>query len=520
MPTDFMPRRALLHPLWLGALAVLVLNDHVLKGSGLLPGVVTGKLSDFAGMLVAPLLFATLLCVRGRIAWLLAHVAVGVVFAAIQLSIAFADLWSSAMGLLGFPWVITSDPTDLIALPVLAASFYVFPLAMSVRANVRCTAECGAALGGLFACVATSAPPSDAPWTIEADVYFHNDNDFDAVLRIRHLSPAAAIDCDVVEEDPGRLLTEPMFGPIESWTVWPDANLPLAPELRVEAECHAVWLEADSVAPVIVFWRPDQVAWTMLDGEGIDPEAPGFVSLAYDDEGRGTYETELDILFTAVPPSGRVAGVCAPQSEAERVVWSDEIPSGIWTLGAVNEGVDGCVAMDLHAGFEPESGPARSWTLCLPAGAFPFEPGQRIDIFPEYSAAAMPGTVDGLSISELLIDSNATTGTDLVVSRGTGVAPLFGMSATFAPMFECDAQVEVECGTVTRPGTLTLAGGGFNTVSVGLGHASTTDAQGGRLDVYVGHAEQRYALASECAEGPDELGTDIELVAVHRGITE
>ena len=34
------------------------------------------------------------------------------------------------------------------------------------------------------------------------------------------------------------------------------------------------------------------------------------------------------------------------------------------------------------------------------------------------------------------------------------------------------------------------------------------------------YPEQRYALASECAEGPDELGTDIELVAVRRGAAE
>jgi hypothetical protein len=35
-------------PLWWGALALLLVNDNLLKGSGLAPAWLTGKLSDFA----------------------------------------------------------------------------------------------------------------------------------------------------------------------------------------------------------------------------------------------------------------------------------------------------------------------------------------------------------------------------------------------------------------------------------------------------------------------------------------
>ncbi|MEU7914011.1 hypothetical protein, partial [Microbispora bryophytorum] len=44
------------HPATLTAIAVLLVNDHLLKR--LWPGMVTGKLSDVAGMLVAPPLLA------------------------------------------------------------------------------------------------------------------------------------------------------------------------------------------------------------------------------------------------------------------------------------------------------------------------------------------------------------------------------------------------------------------------------------------------------------------------------
>jgi hypothetical protein len=48
------PGEVLLNPVAIAALGLLLLNDHVLKGVA--PGVVTGKLSDFAGLAFFPLL--------------------------------------------------------------------------------------------------------------------------------------------------------------------------------------------------------------------------------------------------------------------------------------------------------------------------------------------------------------------------------------------------------------------------------------------------------------------------------
>src|SRR3954469_11095790 len=50
----------LVRPVPLAAVGVLAVNDHLLKGSGLLPGAVTGKLSDFAGLFFFPLLLAAI----------------------------------------------------------------------------------------------------------------------------------------------------------------------------------------------------------------------------------------------------------------------------------------------------------------------------------------------------------------------------------------------------------------------------------------------------------------------------
>ena len=71
------PGRVLAHPAWIGALLLLLINDHVLKGAGLLPGWVTGKLSDLAGLFVAPALLAVLVRARTRAGLLLAGIGNG-----------------------------------------------------------------------------------------------------------------------------------------------------------------------------------------------------------------------------------------------------------------------------------------------------------------------------------------------------------------------------------------------------------------------------------------------------------
>jgi hypothetical protein len=374
---------------------------------------------------------------------------------------------------------------------------------------VRRTAEVAAVAGGIAACVATSpADPGDDWWTIEADVYFHNDNDFDTVVRVRRLAPGADFDCDAIAQDPGRLLSEGMFGETESWTVWPDANLPLGDRELAGRDCRAVRIEADSVQPMVVLWRTSDIAWTWLQGEGIDDAAPGWVSLSYDADGFGTYDTALDILFEAVPPSGRTEGICVPQPEASRVVYSEPgIPSGIWFLGEADVGVDGCVSMDLRTGFEEQEDLAGTeWDLCLPVGAFPFEPGRRIEIDPDTSGSVRIAELD---------DFDQRTGLELVA---TAIGPgdtVFGMQPLFTPEFACDLQVEPACGTVTRPGTVSFGGGGFSSVNAVVGHkVGTTSSHGDKLDLYLTRAEERFALHPECAPGPDTLGLDLEVVAV------
>lgn len=137
------PGDLLLNP-WVGvALIVLVVNDHVLKAR--FGGVVTGKLSDVAGVFVLPLLTLALVEVARyalRLRWrsdrrdVLIHVAVvGIGFAAVKTIPAVDRAYEYIVGLLRTivsfsaepvtPILVYPDATDLLVLPVLVGTYAV-----------------------------------------------------------------------------------------------------------------------------------------------------------------------------------------------------------------------------------------------------------------------------------------------------------------------------------------------------------------------------------------------------------
>ncbi len=148
-------------------MALLVANDHVFKGAGILHAVATGKLSDFSGMIVAPTLLAALLAVRTERGLAGCHVATGAVFAVIQLSPSFAALVEAAMAQLGVPWRLWPDATDLLALPALWLSWRMLGPAMQrplqPRRRALELAQGTLATVGLLACVGTSSVREPAP---------------------------------------------------------------------------------------------------------------------------------------------------------------------------------------------------------------------------------------------------------------------------------------------------------------------------------------------------------------------
>jgi hypothetical protein len=144
------PVGGLLHPVPILGILLLLLNDHVLKEA--FPGLVTGKLSDFAGLAFFPLLLqagweyvaSKLGRYTGPDRRLLigCAAATGLYFSGVQLLEPVTDSYRWALGALQWPFLslggllagrppagvhpvqVWPDPWDLVALPALGLAVW------------------------------------------------------------------------------------------------------------------------------------------------------------------------------------------------------------------------------------------------------------------------------------------------------------------------------------------------------------------------------------------------------------
>ncbi|WP_460303193.1 hypothetical protein [Actinocorallia aurea] len=154
----------------MGAVIVLAVNDHQLKPA--FPGLLTGKLSDVAGLVFAPALLALAFAVFGwagrrAAAWSVAVTGVG--FALVKATPVGADaasaLWTAAAG----PSAVLADPTDLFALPALGLSWAVHLRSRDSGVGARWVRLVRILVAVPLAVVATAATSQVEPRTV-ADV--------------------------------------------------------------------------------------------------------------------------------------------------------------------------------------------------------------------------------------------------------------------------------------------------------------------------------------------------------------
>jgi hypothetical protein len=247
---------------------LLALNDHVLKGAHVLPGFVTGKLSDFAGLVVAPVVIAVLFRVRSRSVRMLVLVAVAMVFSAVKLSRSVADALELLTTFTPVPWRIWCDATDLIALAVLPVTWWLMARTPGHAEGLRvpllaCLRAAGLGLG-IFACAATT--PDRGEHAV-GTVYLLNGSMRAETLRLYRLT--APLDCNRSLGDPAqwpgaegfvlRACTTLELGallPLDQAPLDTDAALPASfdPYTR-RPSCDAVLLAAEGLRPVVITWK-------------------------------------------------------------------------------------------------------------------------------------------------------------------------------------------------------------------------------------------------------------------------
>ena len=147
--------RGLTHPVAVLALAVWIVNDHLLKSA--FHNEVTGKLSDVASLIVFPLLVVTAYDLLHRAGTAhnrvltLAAVATAMVMATINLFDVAAEAYRVGLAALQYPLLaitrgelgplhrvrLTMDPSDLLTLPAIAV-----PLWLGWRAPAPAQTPC------------------------------------------------------------------------------------------------------------------------------------------------------------------------------------------------------------------------------------------------------------------------------------------------------------------------------------------------------------------------------------------
>jgi hypothetical protein len=466
MERPFAARRALLHPLWLASLALLVLNDHVFKGSGKLPGVLTGKLSDFAGLVVAPVLLAALLRLSSRRGLTLAHVATGVVFSAIKLSPAVARAFEALTELGPFPWRITVDPTDLVALPALLLSMRVLVPAMQRPAIERPAATRAVAIVGSLACAATSetSPPGPGcPDPIQcgavprenAALVIGNATDAERLVRVRPLKDSVEVDCTALLADPTSTLSRELFAPADAWLLQPSRGLPLQNDAT--AGCVAYLVDADGLAPTLLAWSAGEFPTGVLSTSVLSPDPNVMINMQFDVTGKLALAVHPAVFAAPKLEDPAPSAACAPPEDGVGVAWSDPLPAGGLVTG-VESSPDDCHAISI------ENKP--TLYVCVPKAAMPFVAGDIIDIQRRDLTSGMtnPETNFEAPAAEALILRSATH--TVLVVRGNVLARYSYIEAA-EPLTEPSVEADTvqgcagshdACGSLLVPLELSLLG--------------------------------------------------------------
>ena len=490
------PLRALLHPLWWAALLLMAANDHLFKPDPRLGGLVTGKLSDVTGLLVAPVVLAAVLQLRTRRAVLAAHVAIGAWFAAMNLSVPFAQAFAAltALGPLP-PWRPVVDAPDLLALPMLFVSWRVLVPAMQpVATDARRLPWRRALQLAALACSSVfllgneeGGGPSNFSFPLSGvTIAIGNATPDRRIVRIRPLCKDVALDCTAIATGPDNLLSRKLFAPAQVFHVQAQEVVDFATQTDdTTRNCHAFLIDGPGLPLRLLFWQSADFLPTTVNSQLGTDRSRVVVITASASGALGWSPHKVSLPPPAVLDATPVSTCVFPDVEGA-LAWSAPVPLGnAVSLTAVQESPDGCLALDVVVPYTPVR-----WFLCVPVAAFPFEPGAKLSITVADKDYAF-GPLDGVKLSD---------GTrSLTVGRGTSV-PYFGKGTAAMQLSKgCGGRYD-SCGGLSQRMDVVLSGiPNQETKTLIVGQAALV---GPGKTLHLVRALNRVSVDGKC---PDEL---------------
>lgn len=401
---------ALASPIFLGALGLLLLNDHVLKGAGVVPGWFTGKLSDFCWLVVAPVALAAMLGLRSRGALGALVLGVASLFLATELSQPLADVVAAAATALGQPTRLWADPTDLIALSILPVTWHLLARRPGATLDARRSAArlgTRVALGmAIFASVATSQPPPPAPTSWTTSAVLANTTIDPIAVRVRFA--AADLDCSLLGEvDLAAAAGRDLFDTGITFRLMPQETVPIEAQAAMFAAtggppgampmpanaCDLVLLSIDGAPDTLVLVSGARgTAPTRLGNGAPDTVGAGHrVDVVTSAAGTPDFEVGADLptatLDERTPPS---------DCTLSRAAFAHNVGSrtGSYILSTSAVGADGCIATTMS----DAAGATRAFFFCVPETYFPFAPGDALTITTGGRTLTVSGPTGTLSV--------------------------------------------------------------------------------------------------------------------------
>ena len=520
---------------FLGALALLVLNDFWFKSAGFVPTWVTGKLSDVAGLIVAPVTLALLL--KRQLEWLYraGFALIALIFAAVEVSPLCSEILLRALSLVGLSWSLWPDPTDLWALLVLPIAWQVSSILARVAPRDRSRLM-------VFPAAAACLASGNVPTELDAGMVVYNGTDQMIVLNVASVPWLACSDLVQLGAD---LLETGDFGARELVRLAPAAAYPL---VQSDCGCGLYRLTAGGRSTVVLVpegavkidrhpsveqRRRHQDRMLVIADDFSFAAGKAIQTLQVADEAKtGSCGTEPPALAYTTPWNGQlpyvVAGMevlavepIAGNCFGVKVQRASLVPAPPATAGeagaggAPGGGVAGAAAEN-DAGAaggggagEPGLGPMQP----VPAEPAPAEPvpAEPVPVEPERLYLCAPIELFPFAAGDVVdIDRSNADGSDTFTLRTAdrrftlriGKHP--GSSYVIEPR---------GCGPMRDE-----AGGPWQTVPVKVGptqtlvpgRVSSFVEAGGRLDVYLGRTRRFYGCAPPTSDGePGTLSVEI-----------
>lgn len=495
-PMKQSPMRALRHPLFLTALVLLVLNDHVLKGSGLAPAWLTGKLSDFAGLIVAPMVLSAMISARTAPRRALAFGVVGAWFAAINIFPPAAAATEALLGAIGVPSRLWVDPSDLVALAAMPFAWHA--MAHDGAAKRTRWMEKLALAAAVPACIATSPT---LPQMSDAMIY--NDTDGDIELTVRWAS--ARVDCDAVSENLAEIVPASAFGPPGTFTVLENRAIGLDRDRsfsRVSTDvndgtCDVAMVSANGLPETIVLWDGGSPSNLPLEEVEVDDaRISSALRLAPGDDDTVVIVGNEGFQLTAPLSDEDYVGdqYCEDFGERVQMRWSGleglaGEPMRIHTIEPSEE--PGCIALTLGDGFDVQ----REAEICIPEGDFPFDENAEIQI---WDTPTEEGHLLRIVRDLPMPDGTLWRTGELTIATG---GRAFSLGRWYLEVGNSNPRClgeRLECGAFRVPAAATLAMEGGDRYLHAGDRLEAADADGRQMHLLIGNAEIHSATSESC----------------------